>query len=63
MIPYLSIGSSCIACDNCVPICPEDAIVSNLQEYTVDSWTCTLCQLCIEVCPVDCIKVITTSSN
>lgn len=52
----LEISSICIACDNCHLVCPENAVITNGQQYTIDPWSCTHCGLCIEVCPVDCIK-------
>lgn len=52
----LEISSICIACDNCRIICPENAVISDGRDYSIDHWSCTLCGLCQEVCPVDCIK-------
>jgi electron transport complex protein RnfB len=57
----LEISSICIACDNCHLVCPENAVISNGSDYSIDSWSCTQCGLCIEVCPVDCIKEIKTT--
>lgn len=57
MLPTLVIGSTCISCDNCALVCPDNAIVTNGEIYAIDSFSCTLCQLCVEVCPVDCIKL------
>ncbi len=54
----LEISSICVSCDNCHLICPEEAVVTNGTDYSIDSWSCTLCGLCIEVCPVDCIKEV-----
>jgi Na+-translocating ferredoxin:NAD+ oxidoreductase subunit B len=57
----LEISSICVSCDNCRLVCPENAIVTNGQVYSVDHWSCTLCGLCIEACPVDCIKETKTT--
>lgn len=57
----LEISSICVACDSCRLICPENAVVTNGQNYFIDSWSCTLCGLCIEVCPIDCIKETKTT--
>lgn len=59
MFPYLTVAQTCIACDLCASLCPENSIIGNGKEYFIDSWSCTLCSLCIEVCPVDCIKLTT----
>lgn len=53
---YLDIGQTCISCDNCRLICPENAVISNGKDFRIDQWSCTLCGLCKEICPVDCIK-------
>lgn len=57
----LEISSVCISCDNCRLVCPENAVITNGQTYSIDPWSCTLCGLCIEVCPVDCIKETKTT--
>lgn len=55
----LEISSICISCDNCRLVCPENAVITNGQNYFIDQWSCTLCDLCIEACPVECIKEVT----
>ena len=57
MIKRLEVIKTCISCDACRLICPEDSIITNGKDYAIDSWSCTLCGICIEVCPVDCIKL------
>ncbi len=54
----LEISSICVLCDNCKLVCPENAVISDGNNYFIDSWSCTLCGLCIEVCPVNCIKEV-----
>ncbi|MEX0799508.1 MAG: 4Fe-4S binding protein [Bacteriovoracaceae bacterium] len=56
MIKKLEINNTCISCDSCRLICPENAIVTDGKEYAIDPWSCTRCHMCVEVCPVDCIK-------
>lgn len=56
----------CIACDQCVKICPSKCIhlekergedkKFHLTAYTVDYTLCSLCSLCIEVCPTDALN-------
>lgn len=56
MVQTLSIGKTCISCDSCRLICPENAIITNGEEYVIDTWSCSTCGLCIEVCPEDSIS-------
>jgi Pyruvate/2-oxoacid:ferredoxin oxidoreductase delta subunit len=58
MTEIFQISKTCISCDSCRLICPENSIITNGREYAIDSWSCTLCGICTEVCPVDCIKLI-----
>jgi ferredoxin len=57
----LIITEECIACDVCVPECPNDAISEGDPIYIIDPNLCTECvgffdePQCVEVCPVDCI--------
>lgn len=57
MLEKLEINNSCVPCDACRRICPENAIYTNGTEYVLDNWSCTQCGLCIEVCPVNAIKI------
>jgi ferredoxin len=58
----LLITEECIACDACVPECPNEAISEGDPVYTIDPDLCTECvgfhdePQCIEVCPADCIE-------
>lgn len=58
MMPQLQINARCISCDNCRLLCPEDAIVTDGRDYSIENWSCTLCGICLEVCPIDCIKEV-----
>jgi len=49
------ISDECIACGNCVPECPVDAIAEG-SPYTIDAATCTDCGSCESVCPVSAIS-------
>ncbi|MBN2708854.1 MAG: YfhL family 4Fe-4S dicluster ferredoxin [Calditrichaceae bacterium] len=58
----LKITEDCIACDACLPECPNNAI-SEGNPYIIDPDLCTECEgffptpQCAEVCPVDaCLK-------
>ena len=52
----LEIQHTCIKCDSCAIICPEQAVHFDGNDFSIDPFACTLCQICIQVCPVDCIK-------
>jgi ferredoxin len=54
----IKITEECVACDACVPECPNEAI-SEGDVYVIDPDKCTECvgfhdaPMCAEVCPVD----------
>ncbi len=61
----LFINDECIACDACLPECPNDAITADDPIYVIDADKCTECEghfdepQCVEVCPIDdCIEPI-----
>lgn len=56
--PVLEINYKCISCDNCVLICPENAVHVTKGDYFIEQWACTLCGFCLQVCPVDSIQLI-----
>ena len=56
----------CIACDQCVKICPVDCITivaegkgktARIQVYEIDYTKCLFCALCCEPCPTVCIHM------
>jgi ferredoxin len=57
----LKITDDCIVCDVCIPECPNEAISSGEEQFTIDAVRCTECEgffdspQCIDVCPVDAI--------
>ncbi|HGY54573.1 MAG TPA: YfhL family 4Fe-4S dicluster ferredoxin [Caldithrix abyssi] len=57
----LFINDECIACDACVPECPNDAISEGDPIYVIDPNLCTECvgffdePQCVAVCPTDAI--------
>jgi len=57
----LLINDECIACDACVPECPNDAISEGDPIYVINPDLCTECvgfhdkPQCVEVCPTDAI--------
>ena len=57
----LKILDTCINCDVCEPVCPNQAISLGEEYYQIDPDRCTECvghfdePQCVEVCPVECI--------
>ncbi len=49
------ISEDCLACGNCLPECPCEAI-SEGDIYSIDPDKCTDCGACAEVCPTGCIS-------
>ncbi|MDO5028359.1 MAG: 4Fe-4S binding protein [Bacillota bacterium] len=45
------IHDNCIACGDCKPECPTEAI-SEGDIYVIDADTCIDCGMCADVCPV-----------
>ncbi len=58
MLEKLEINNTCIQCDGCRLICPENSVITDGHLFAIDEWSCTQCGLCIEVCPSDSIKII-----
>lgn len=55
MSNYLQINKTCISCDACRLICPEKAILTDGEEFVIDTWSCSQCGICVELCPEDSI--------
>lgn len=59
----LKILDTCVNCDVCEPVCPNQAISLGEEYYVIDPALCTECvghhdePQCMEVCPVECILV------
>lgn len=60
MLKNLEINNTCISCDSCRTICPENSIITDGKNYAIDTWSCITCGLCLEVCPSDSIKEVTS---
>lgn len=58
MYPTLEITSTCIACGDCELICPENAILSDGNNYSIDDWSCTQCHLCVHICSSKSIRKV-----
>jgi ferredoxin len=59
----LKILDTCVNCDVCEPVCPNQAIAMGPSIYDISPARCTECvghfdtPQCVEVCPVECIIV------
>ncbi|MDA3958827.1 DUF362 domain-containing protein [Oceanispirochaeta sp.] len=54
-------ASPCILCQNCIEICPADALTALKdnpgKKINIDYHSCIRCYCCHEVCPVDAIRI------
>jgi len=59
----LKILDTCVNCDVCEPVCPNQAIALGAVIYEIAPARCTECvghydtPQCVDVCPVECIIV------
>lgn len=59
----LKILDTCVNCDVCEPVCPNQAITLGAVIYEITPTRCTECvghydtPQCVDVCPVECIIV------
>lgn len=49
--------SKCIGAQECVKMCPEDALTLTPKGIVTDFETCTLCGICADVCPAKAIEM------
>lgn len=50
-------GSKCIGAQDCIEVCPEDALTLTSTGIVTDSDKCTLCGLCADACPTKAIEM------
>ena len=59
----LKILDTCVNCDVCEPVCPNQAIALGTVIYEIEPARCTECvghfdtPQCVDVCPVECIII------
>ena len=55
----LSINHLCTACDACLHVCPNDAIIEDKAVYVIEASACTEClgdhaeAQCAAICPIE----------
>ena len=52
-----SVGDGCILCDQCVEVCPADAIDTEGDSAVIDHDKCIGCARCIAACEVEAVSV------
>ena len=48
-------ADECVGCENCVPVCPVEAITMKDGKAIIDLDTCTECGTCVAECPTEAI--------
>ena len=56
-------NSKCNDCEECILVCPNNAINFVDDRLVVDKMKCKQCNICISVCPVSAIKKIEGVKN
>ena len=56
-VQKLYTASKCIGAQDCIEVCPEDALTLTQDGIVTDSEKCTLCGLCADVCPTKAIEM------
>ena len=49
--------NKCTGCEQCVDICPVEAITMNNGKASIDEETCVECGACEAECPSEAIKI------
>ena len=50
------ITDACIGCGNCLPVCPQNCIISERQPYVIEQEHCLHCGNCLTSCPAEAVK-------
>ena len=50
-------ASKCIGAQDCIEVCPEDALTLTPDGIVTNSEKCTLCGLCADACPTKAIEM------
>ena len=52
--------TECVGCEECLHVCPMDAIVMKIEKAEIIQHKCDKCDRCIPVCPVKAIREVST---
>ncbi len=47
----------CIGCEQCIPVCPTEAIIMHKEIAKIDPAECIHCETCIDECASDAISM------
>lgn len=50
----------CVGCEECLHVCPAEAIIMKHEKAEIIQYRCNQCERCIPVCPVKAIVMINT---
>ena len=50
------ITNSCIGCNKCVEVCPQNCIISDSIPYVIEQNHCLHCGNCFRVCPIEAVE-------
>ncbi len=53
----------CVGCEECLHVCPAEAIVMKIEKAEIIQNRCDQCERCIPVCPVKAIKDVSAQLN
>jgi pyruvate formate lyase activating enzyme len=56
-VQKLYTASKCIGAQDCIEVCPENALTLTIDGIVTDAQKCTLCGLCAEACPSKAIEM------
>lgn len=48
----------CVGCEECMHVCPVEAIIMKNEKAEIIQHKCNQCERCIPVCPVKAIKIV-----
>ncbi|OHB98245.1 MAG: hypothetical protein A2W74_00160 [Planctomycetes bacterium RIFCSPLOWO2_12_38_17] len=53
----------CVGCEECLHVCPLDAIAMKNNKAEIIQNKCNQCERCIPICPVKAIKAVPIGVN